>query len=299
MRSFQTFFSISVIELKTDCSPLEIWCSINKCWLESKACFIQQASNLGRRALVQKPALKIVPDDEFLKGELFGDGIRTNNNTCLQNVFWLANGKVTVPCSRNLVLSLRLPSSTWAGTIAPIENAKVLSQRVGKTEQQNWANCFAYSLRRNQDTAPSPGVHVCVSHLILFNHKGSRNKSVLTLPSVMARPVEDKNEVPSSSQEPSESFQGQGCRGAQSWRKLSPANSNSKGPAPSPPGRVQVLGSHSISQRGGKRQSSGARSGKALKDMLRNLGFVWDAFSEGFWAQPWLRAKWRLGLCPS
>ena len=153
MRSFQTFFSISVIELKTDCSPLEIWCSINKCWLESKACFIQQASNLGRRALVQKPALKIVPDDEFLKGELFGDGIRTNNNTCLQNVFWLANGKVTVPCSRNLVLSLRLPSSTWAGTIAPIENAKVLSQRVGKTEQQNGADCFAYSLRRNQDTA--------------------------------------------------------------------------------------------------------------------------------------------------
>lgn len=45
--------------------------------------------------------------------------------------------------------------STWAGTLAPIEkNSKVLSQRVGKSEQQNWADCFAYSLRRNQDTAP-------------------------------------------------------------------------------------------------------------------------------------------------
>ena len=146
--------------------------------------------------------------------------------------------------------------------------------RVDKEENRNHVSRVSGGLSLSPELCPHLLECTSVCPLILLNHEGSRNESVLILPSVMARPVEDKNEAPSSSQEPSESFRGQACRGARSWRKLRPANSSSKGPAPSPPGRVQGLGSRSISQRGGERQSSGARPGKALKDMLRKPGFV-------------------------
>ena len=60
---------------------------------------------------------------------------QTNNNTCVQTVFWLADGEVAVQCSRNLMFSLRLPSPTWAGTLAPIEELKGVVAESGK----DWA----------------------------------------------------------------------------------------------------------------------------------------------------------------
>ena len=38
--------------------------------------------------------------------------------------FWLVGGEVTGRCSRNLVLSLKLPSSTWVGALVPAEDGK-------------------------------------------------------------------------------------------------------------------------------------------------------------------------------
>ena len=40
---------------------------------------------------------------------------------------WLSSssgGEVTGRCSRNLVLSLKLPSSTWVGALVPVEELK-------------------------------------------------------------------------------------------------------------------------------------------------------------------------------
>ena len=39
--------------------------------------------------------------------------------------FWLDGGEVTGLCSRNLVLSLKLPSSTWVGTLV-LQNSKIV-----------------------------------------------------------------------------------------------------------------------------------------------------------------------------
>ena len=39
----------------------------------------------------------------------------------VQSFFWLVSGEVTGQCSRNLVLSLKLPPSTWVGTLVPTE----------------------------------------------------------------------------------------------------------------------------------------------------------------------------------
>ena len=35
-------------------------------------------------------------------------------------LFWLVGGEITGRCSRNLVLSLKLPSSTWVGSLVPL-----------------------------------------------------------------------------------------------------------------------------------------------------------------------------------
>ena len=55
------------------------------------------------------------------------------------DLFRLVGGEITGQCSRNLVLSLKLPSSTWVGALVPTENSKVL---------------LCIFLRRNQDPAP-------------------------------------------------------------------------------------------------------------------------------------------------
>ena len=61
----------------------------------------------------------------FLQGESFAEGIRVFLIFhCLQTFFWLVGGEVTGRCSRNLVLSLKLPSSIWAGTFVPTEELK-------------------------------------------------------------------------------------------------------------------------------------------------------------------------------
>ena len=64
MGKFQTFFSITVTELKFGCSPLESQYSRDTCWLERKACFIQETGNLGRQTHIPKPIPKILLDDE-------------------------------------------------------------------------------------------------------------------------------------------------------------------------------------------------------------------------------------------
>ena len=51
---------------------------------------------------------------------------RQNLGVGLQGVafFWLVAGEVTGWFSRNLVLSLKLPSSTWVGALVPVEGLK-------------------------------------------------------------------------------------------------------------------------------------------------------------------------------
>ena len=53
--------------------------------------------------------------------------------------------EVRQQCSRTLVLSLKLSSSTWVGGPLLLQNSKVF--------------CYVYSLRRNQD--PAPQLHYC------------------------------------------------------------------------------------------------------------------------------------------
>ena len=43
---------------------------------------------------------------------------------CVQTFFWLIGGEVTGQRSRTPVLSLKLPSSTWVGTLVPAEELK-------------------------------------------------------------------------------------------------------------------------------------------------------------------------------
>ena len=59
---------------------------------------------------------------------------------------WLVGGEATELCSRNLVLSLKLPSSTWVG--APV--------------LQNSKYCYACFLSKNQDLASRLYPHLIV-----------------------------------------------------------------------------------------------------------------------------------------
>ena len=82
----------------------------------------------------------------------------------MQTFFRLVGDEVTGWCSRNLVLSLKLPSSTWVG-------GGLSSYR--RTQR----SCYVYSLRRNQN--PAPRLHYCfLTASPLFLHP---------LPSLMSR----------------------------------------------------------------------------------------------------------------
>ena len=48
---------------------------------------------------------------------------RVRNARCV-SFFWLVGGEVTGLCSRNPVLSLKWPSSTWVGALVPAEERK-------------------------------------------------------------------------------------------------------------------------------------------------------------------------------
>ena len=145
--------SVSVL-LNSRLTALHWKYSIDKCWLESKACFIQQANNLGRWTLVQKPTLKIVPDNEFLKGKSFGDGIRTNKQQhlcadCFLIGWWWGSSAV-------LQKSHVQPEITLSHLGRDLSSYR-RTQRCCRREWQRLSNrtdCFAYSLRRNQDPAP-------------------------------------------------------------------------------------------------------------------------------------------------
>ena len=57
----------------------------------------------------------MVLGEEFLKAKF---GVRAA--VCV-TFFWLVGGEVRGQCSRNLVLSLKLPSSTWVEALDPVE----------------------------------------------------------------------------------------------------------------------------------------------------------------------------------
>ena len=73
---------------------------------------------------------------EVFIGKIWGEGCRACD--------FLLIGLRTGQCSRHLVLSLKLPSSTWLGVLVLQKNSRY---------------CYVYSLRRNQD--PAPRLHYC------------------------------------------------------------------------------------------------------------------------------------------
>ena len=101
---------------------------------------------------------------EFLKKNFHGGLLSVS-------FFWLVGGEVTGWCSRNLslqpsgckqsgvqvlVLSLKLPSSTWVRVLVPVT-------------QRYMSNCLIYPLRWNQD--PTPSLHYCfLTAFPLFLH---------------------------------------------------------------------------------------------------------------------------------
>ena len=64
------------------------------------------------------PDSPVVFRKKFLKAKF---GVRAAE--CV-TFFWLVDGEVTGWCSSNLVLSLKLPSSTWVGALIPEEELK-------------------------------------------------------------------------------------------------------------------------------------------------------------------------------
>ena len=59
---------------------------------------------------------------KVLKGESFGEGVRAFIIFyCVQTYFCLVGGEVTEWCSRNLVFSVKLPSTTCMGVLVPTE----------------------------------------------------------------------------------------------------------------------------------------------------------------------------------
>ena len=65
---------------------------------------------------------------QILKGDSFTEGIRVFTTVrSMQTFFLLAGGAVTGWCSRDLVLSLKLPSSFWVGDLVPAEELTGIS----------------------------------------------------------------------------------------------------------------------------------------------------------------------------
>ena len=78
--------------------------------------------------------LNLLPNaSSCTKGKIWGERCRV----C--DFLWLVGGEITGWYSRNLVLSLKLPSSTWVGALVPTEELKGIG--------------YVYSLWWNQDPA--------------------------------------------------------------------------------------------------------------------------------------------------
>ena len=85
----------------------------------------------GKRvACAKKPELPDGFQWEVLKGKF-----RVRLAGCV-TFFWLPGGEVTGWCSRNLMLSLKLPSSTWVGTLVPAEEFKGIIIYIFLQEEQ-------------------------------------------------------------------------------------------------------------------------------------------------------------------
>ena len=76
---------------------------------------------------------------KFLKGESFEEEVRVFVIFhCVQTFFWLAGGEVTAWCSKNLVLSLKSPSSPWVRALVPAEELKDIVCIFHEEEPGSW-----------------------------------------------------------------------------------------------------------------------------------------------------------------
>ena len=93
----------------------EVWCAA-----------VHGVAELDRTVWLNWNELKLPSgfQEEFLKAKL---GVRAIGYV---TSFWVAGGEVIGWCSRNLMLSLKLPSSTWVGTVVPVEELRDMCQIV-------------------------------------------------------------------------------------------------------------------------------------------------------------------------
>ena len=90
----------------------------------------------GEGRLVSKNQLwRFCSTMNFLKEDSLGERLRILHHPLCVDFPWLFSGDVTVRCFRDLVLSLKLPSSTWMGALVPTEELKdtVTSIPLGET----------------------------------------------------------------------------------------------------------------------------------------------------------------------
>ena len=93
---------------------------------KGKVALFRSLATWGKGGLMSKNKFwRFCSTIKFLKGESFGGWVRVFVFFhYVQTFFWLVGGEVTGQCSRNLVLSLKLPSSTWVEALVPTEELK-------------------------------------------------------------------------------------------------------------------------------------------------------------------------------
>ena len=99
------------------CVPDAQWGQTNqnsRVW--SRERFISGPSKKNRWLVLKR--LEGFGGEEFLKAKFW------MRATGCVTFFWLVNGEVKRWCFRNLVLSLKLPSSIWVGDLVPVEELK-------------------------------------------------------------------------------------------------------------------------------------------------------------------------------
>ena len=128
-RGQEPYIYMCVTKLRFGWSLLESQYLKNSCWLERKGCFIQEASNLGRRQThVQKPIPKILLDHESFEKENHLD--RLSESSCfplcadflLIGWWWRNRDIFQESCAQLEVTILYL----GGGLSSPQKNSKVL-----------------------------------------------------------------------------------------------------------------------------------------------------------------------------
>ena len=118
------------------CLPLKSQYSRGKCWLEKGRLLYWGAKQPGEKADL---CLKINSEDsaqpwKFQKQESdvhhFGSGSVFIILHCGQTFFWFVGGEITGWCSRNLVLSLNLPSSIRLQVLDAAEEKKKKKKKI-------------------------------------------------------------------------------------------------------------------------------------------------------------------------